>query len=55
MKDFKDDFEETFGDKDTEWLMSILHREMMESSDEMLKKENYIGRNIYNDTLQSTI
>ncbi|XP_048747523.2 uncharacterized protein LOC125659773 isoform X2 [Ostrea edulis] len=42
LKDFKDDFEETFGDKDTEWLMSILHREMMESSDEMLKKENYI-------------
>jgi hypothetical protein len=46
LTDFKVDFEEIFGDKDTEWLLSILHREMMESSEEMLKKENYIGRHV---------
>lgn len=41
--DFKDDFEETFGEKDTEWLLSILHREMMvDSSENMLKKDKYL-------------
>lgn len=43
LGDFKADFEETFGEKDTEWLLSILHREMMvDISDNMLKKENYL-------------
>lgn len=43
LSDFKDDFEETFGEKDTEWLLSILHREMMvDSSEEMLKKDEYL-------------
>lgn len=45
LSDFKDDFEETFGEKDTEWLLSILHREMMvDSSEEMLKKDEYLGK-----------
>ncbi|XP_062582558.1 uncharacterized protein LOC134244316 [Saccostrea cucullata] len=44
LKDFKDDFEETFGEKDTEWLLSILRREMlMDTGDTMLKKENYLA------------
>lgn len=43
LSDFKDDFEETFGEKDTEWLLSILHREMMvDSSENMLKKDKYL-------------
>lgn len=43
LGDFKTDFEETFGEKDTEWLLSILHREMMvDSGENMLKKENYL-------------
>lgn len=43
LGDFKADFEETFGEKDTEWLLSILHREMMvDSGDNMLKKEKYL-------------
>lgn len=45
LSDFKDDFEETFGEKDTEWLLSILHREMMvDSSENMLKKDKYLGK-----------
>lgn len=43
LGDFKTDFEETFGEKDTEWLLSILHREMMvDNGDNMLKKEKYL-------------
>lgn len=43
LSDFKDDFEETFGEKDTEWLLSILHREMIvDSSENMLKKDKYL-------------
>lgn len=45
LGDFKADFEETFGEKDTEWLLSILHREMMvDSGDNMLQKEKYLGK-----------
>ena len=44
LKDFEADFEETFGEKDTEWLLSILHREMMvETTEQMLTKEKYLG------------
>ena len=46
LKDFEADFEETFGEKDTEWLLSILHREMMvETTEQMLTKEKYLGNN----------
>lgn len=45
LKDFEADFEETFGEKDTEWLLSILHREMMvETTEQMLTKEKYLGK-----------
>lgn len=45
LKDFETDFEETFGEKDTEWLLSILHREMMvETTEQMLTKEKYLGK-----------
>ena len=44
LNDFEADFEETFGEKDTEWLLSILHREMMvETTEQMLTKEKYLG------------
>ncbi|XP_061197568.1 uncharacterized protein LOC133205720 [Saccostrea echinata] len=44
LKDFKEDFEETFGEKDTEWLLSILRREMLiETGDMMLNRENYLA------------
>ncbi|XP_022338280.2 uncharacterized protein LOC111133865 isoform X1 [Crassostrea virginica] len=44
LKDFEADFEETFGEKDTEWLLSILHREMMvETTEQMLTKEKYLA------------
>lgn len=48
LKDFEADFEETFGEKDTEWLLSILHREMMvETTEQMLTKEKYLGKSCH--------
>ncbi|OWF40248.1 uncharacterized protein LOC110464067 [Mizuhopecten yessoensis] len=41
LTDFKEDFDKTFGEDDTEWLLAILHRELDISTEEMVNKDNY--------------
>lgn len=43
LEDFKLDFEQTFGEEDTEWLLAILHRELMVEHAENVSFENFIG------------
>ena len=43
LKDFQEDFAQTFGEQDTEWLLAILHREMGVENDEVLYKDKYLG------------
>ncbi|XP_063448619.1 uncharacterized protein LOC134728118 [Mytilus trossulus] len=43
LEDFKLDFEQTFGEEDTEWLLAILHRELMVEHDENVSFENFIA------------
>jgi hypothetical protein len=35
------DFQKTFGDEDTEWLLAILHRELLVQQDEMVTFQNF--------------
>ncbi|CAG2244437.1 unnamed protein product [Mytilus edulis] len=43
LEDFKLDFEQTFGEEDTEWLLAILHRELMVEHAENVSFENFIA------------
>ncbi|XP_060075701.1 uncharacterized protein LOC132555370 isoform X1 [Ylistrum balloti] len=42
LTDFKEDFDKTFGEEDTEWLLAILHRELEIGAEEIVKRDNYI-------------
>ncbi|KAK3083627.1 hypothetical protein FSP39_000492, partial [Pinctada imbricata] len=42
LTDFKEDFAQTFGEQDTEWLLAILHREMEVQNDEILLKDKFL-------------
>ena len=42
LEDFMADFQKTFGDEDTEWLLAILHRELLVQQDEMVTFQNFI-------------
>ena len=41
------DFQKTFGDEDTEWLLAILHRELLVQQDEMVTFQNFIGKEFF--------
>jgi hypothetical protein len=41
------DFQKTFGDEDTEWLLAILHRELLVQQDEMVTFRNFIGKEFF--------
>lgn len=43
LEDFKVDFEATFGDEDTEWLLAILHRELLVQLDGNVTNQNFLG------------
>lgn len=52
LNDFNEEFEKTFGEEDTEWLLAILHRELEIGSDEIVNRDNYIDFCTIDDQLR---